>query len=108
MVKRPWPEGRGERRAVVRLAFLSEGILARLGLFPCQIERREGGAALFLLVMIRLRLLLFLVAAHLTLRPGVPPVLACPRALAGDGLKRRPRAGSSRVSLALLPQSAPS
>src|SRR5258708_27423466 len=108
MARRPCPQGRAERPAVVRLAFLSEGILARLGLFPCQSERREGGAALFLLVMIRLRLLLFLVAAHLTLGHGVPPVLACPRARAVDGLKRRRRADSSRVSLALLRQSAAS
>src|SRR5215471_1751508 len=87
------------------LALLGEGILARLGLLPCQSERREGGAALFLLVPLRLRLLLFLVAAHLTLGHGVPPVLACPPSRAVGGLKRRRRTDSSGVSLALLRRS---
>src|SRR5260221_11387117 len=102
MARRPCPQGRAERPAVVRLAFLSEGILARLGLFPCQSERREGGAALFPLVMIRLRLLLLLVPAHLTLVHSVPPVLACPRARAGDGLNRRRRPDSTRGSLTFV------
>src|SRR5215471_10391429 len=93
------------RLAVVRLALLGEGILARLGLLPCQSERREGGAALFLLVPLRLRLLLFLVASHLTLGHGVPPVLACPPSRAVGGLKRRRRTDSSGVSLALLRRS---
>src|SRR5262252_11142180 len=90
---------RARRLTVVRLALLGEGILARLGLLPCQSERREGGAALFLLVPLRLRLLLFLVAAHLTLGHGVPPVLACPRARAVEGFKRRRRTDSSALSL---------
>src|SRR5262245_13324880 len=109
---RPSPQGGGSsglaaaartprvpsRPCVVRLARLAEGILAGLGLLPCQRERREGGAAFFLLVPLRLRLLLLLVAAHLTLGHGVPPVLACPRARAVDGLKRRGRTDSSGVS----------
>src|SRR6516165_3168398 len=59
---------------------------------------REGGTAFFLLVPLRLRLLLFLGAAHLTLGHDVPPVLACPRARAVAGLKRRGRTNSSGVS----------
>src|SRR5262249_18419770 len=102
----PARKGKVKRLAVVRLALLAEGILARLGLLPCQSERREGGAALFLLVPVRLRLLLLLVAAHLTLGHDVPPVLACPRARAVGGLKRRRRADSSGVSLALFRRSA--
>src|SRR6266700_7547870 len=90
------------------LILLAEGILAGLGLLPCQSERREDGAAFLLLVPLRLRLLLLLVAAHLTLGHGVPPMLACPRARAVGGLKRRRRADSSGVSLALLRRSAAS
>ena len=85
-------------RWVVRLALLAEGVLARLGWLPGQRERREGGTAFFLLVPLRLRLLLFLGAAHLTLGHDVPPVLACPRARAVAGLKRRGRTDSSGVS----------
>src|SRR5262245_63952793 len=110
---RPSPQGGGSsgfaaaartrrepsRPFVVRLALLGEGILPGLGLLPCQRERREGGAAFFLLVPLRLRLLLFLVAAHLTLGHGVPPVLACPRARAVEGFKRRRRTDSSALSL---------
>src|SRR5215468_8552863 len=98
----PARNGEMKRLALVRLAFLGERILARLGLLPCQSERREGGAALFLLVPLRLRLLLFLVAAHLTLGHGVPPVLACPPSRAVEGFKRRRPTDSSGVSLALL------
>src|SRR5262249_25277031 len=95
-------KGELKRLAVVRLALLGEGILPGLGLLPCQSKRREGGAALLLLVRPRLRLLLFLVAAHLTLGHGVPPVLACPPSRAVDGLKRRGRTDSSGVSLASI------
>src|SRR5262249_53622647 len=87
---------RARRLAVVRLALLGEGILARLGLLPCQRERREGGAALFLLVPLRLRLLLFLVAAHLTLGHGVPPVLACPPSRGGGRIEAPPAHGFKR------------
>src|SRR5215813_15269183 len=96
------PSCKGERLAVVRLALLAEGILPRLRWLPGQRERREGGAAFFLLVPLRLRLLLFLVAAHLTLGHGVPPVLACPPSRAVEGFKRRRPTDSSGVSLALL------
>src|SRR5215471_13096314 len=78
------------------LALLGEGILARLGLLPCQSERREGGAALFLLVPLRLRLLLFLVAAHLTLGHGVPPVLPCPPSRGGGRIEAPPAHGFKR------------
>src|SRR5262249_26328871 len=83
---------------VVRLALLAERILARLRRLPCQRERRQGGAAFLLLVPLRLRLLLFLGTAHLTLGHVVPPGLACSRARAVAGLKRRRRTDSSGVS----------
>src|SRR5262249_54186108 len=54
--------------------------------------------AFLLLVPLRLRLLLFLGASHLTLGHVVPPVLACPRARTVEGLKRRGRTDSSGVS----------
>src|SRR5262245_11542980 len=94
----PPRKGEVKRLAVVRLALLAEGILAGLGLLPGQRERRERGAAFLLLVPLRLRLLLFLGASHLTLGHVVPPVLACPRARTVEGLKRRGRTDSSGVS----------
>src|SRR5262245_9084530 len=99
------PPARENASPSVRLALLAEGILPGLGLLPCQSERRERGTAFFLLVPLRLRLLLLLVAAHLTLGHDVPPMSACPRARAVGGLKRRWRADSSGVSLALLRRS---
>src|SRR5262245_65070737 len=78
----PPRKGEVKRLVVVRLALLAEGVLAGLSRLPCQSERREGGAAFFLLVPLRLRLLLLLGAAHLTLGHHVPPVSACPRARA--------------------------
>src|SRR5262249_60241085 len=71
-------KGKGEaprRRWVVRLALLAEGILAGLGRLPCQRKRRQGGAPFLLLVPLRLRLLLFLGTAHLTLGRVVPPAV---------------------------------
>src|SRR5262245_23288097 len=61
------------RRPPRPLALLAEGVEAGLALLPgC--ERRRGGAALLLiLVVLGLRLLLFLVASHLTFRHGVLP-----------------------------------
>src|SRR5262249_37417099 len=58
-----------------RLVLLPERVLPGLDWLPRQGERREAGAALLLLVPFGLRLLLLLVAAHLTLGHGIPPVL---------------------------------
>src|SRR5215813_5619744 len=99
------PSCKGERLAVVRLALLAERILPGLRLLPGQRERRERGAAFLLLVPLRLRLLLFLAAAHLTFGHDVPPVLACPPARAVAGLKRRRCTDSSGVSLRRIPWS---
>src|SRR5262249_48855077 len=85
-----------ERLAVVRLALLAEGILPGLGWLPGQRERRERGAAFLLLVPLRLRLLLFLVAAHLTFGHDVPPVLACPPCAGGGGIEALPSHGFKR------------
>src|SRR5260370_9340703 len=60
-------------RAVVRVPFLGKGVLGGLALALPDGERRRGRAAFLLLVPVRLRLLLLLVAAHLTLGHGVPP-----------------------------------
>src|SRR5262249_39658508 len=90
---------KGERLAVVRLALLAEGILPGLGWLPGQRERRERGATFLLLVPLCLRLLLFLVAAHLTLGHDVPPVSACPPCAGGGGIEA-PRAHGFKRSLA--------
>src|SRR5215831_6222580 len=90
------PSCKGERLAVVRLALLAEGILPGLGWLPGQRERRERGAAFLLLVPLRLRLLLFLVAAHLTFGHDVPPVLACPPCAGGAGIEAPPAHGFKR------------
>src|SRR5947209_8297861 len=58
------------------LDFLAKGVVAGLALLP-RCERRRGGAALLLiLVVLGFRLLLFLVASHLTLRHGVLQLIA--------------------------------
>src|SRR5262249_62060209 len=69
------------------------------GRLPGQRERRQLGAAFLLLVPLRLRLLLFLVAAHLTLGHDVPPVSACPPCAGGGGIEA-PRAHGFKQSLA--------
>jgi len=98
----------GSRRSIspsirAGLPFLPEGVLPGLGWLPGQRERRQGGAAFLLLVPLRLRLLLFLGTAHLTLGHVVPPGLACSRARAVAGLKRRRRTDSSGVSRPRIP-----
>jgi hypothetical protein len=84
------------RQGTPSRALLAERILPGLGWLPGQGERREGGAAFFLLVPLRLRLLLFLVAAHLTLGHGVPPALVCPPCAGGGGIEAPPAHGFKR------------
>src|SRR5262249_56156141 len=57
------------------LGLLAKQVLARLALLS-RCERRRGGAALLLLVVLGLRLLLFLVASHLTFRHGALRLVA--------------------------------
>src|SRR5262249_60030079 len=78
------------------LILLAEGILAGLSRLPCQRERREGGAAFLLLVPLRLRLLLFLGAAHLTLGHAVPPGVGLPAGAGGGGIEAPPAHGFKR------------
>src|SRR5262249_15110203 len=62
------------RLVACRLGLLAKRVMSGLALLP-RCERRGGeAAALLLLVVLGLRLLLFLVASHLTLRHGVLPV----------------------------------
>src|SRR5215468_7589974 len=55
------------------LVLLAKEILAGLALLPRCERRRRGAALLLVLVVLSLRLLLFLVASHLTFRHGVLP-----------------------------------
>src|SRR5262245_10257702 len=59
--------------AFAPLGLLAKRVMSGLALLPCCKRRRGGAAAFLLLVVFGLRLLLFLVASHLTFRHGVLP-----------------------------------